>query len=196
MNDAIHSRRRSLHRRFVFAITASLILHLALLVPLATTPEPRTGTGAGGNVEVSIVAAPPPAPLSSGDEPVPDARRERASESDVERGEDPAGDPAGVADGSVGGLPGGVPGGAVGGEPGGELGGDHRISGTMVVKCVVAADGTLEDCRVLRPLPRVSAAVLNALETWRLPPLPRDDRPNAVDHVVSVRLLLPTTASR
>ena len=82
-------------------------------------------------------------------------------------------------------------GGAIGGEPGGELGGEDRIGGAMIVRCVVATDGTLENCRVVRPLPRVSEAVMDALATWRLPPLEEPDQPNAVDRVISVRLLLP-----
>ncbi len=210
MSAAIHHRRG----RLAIALTGSLALHGVLLLLLAID-EPKQGSvgGTGGAVAVSIVAAPPPLSLGAGDAPTPkttqpsspptrDTEREPPTNTIDERDErdmrdepsargDPAGEVGGVAEGSVGGLPGGVVGGVVGGEPGGGLGGDDRISGTMIVRCVVATDGALENCRVVRPLPHVSEAVMDALKTWKLPPPTSRDQPNAVDRVISVRLLLP-----
>jgi protein TonB len=120
----------------------------------------------------------------------------------------------GVAGGVLGGAAGGVPGGRLGGGPGGNIlpfgegmtrpeqtGGEPPrytrealaagIQGTMLVKCVITVDGTLENCRIIKPLPHMQKAVLDALSTWRYKPVHYQGRPVAVDYLIQIRLVIP-----
>ena len=120
----------------------------------------------------------------------------------------------GVAGGVLGGAAEGVPGGRLGGGLGGNIlpfgegmtrpeqtGGDPPrytrealaagIQGTMLVKCVITVDGTLENCRIIKPLPHMQKAVLDALSTWRYRPVHYQGRPVAVDYLIQIRLVIP-----
>ncbi len=120
----------------------------------------------------------------------------------------------GVAGGVLGGTAEGVPGGRLGGGSGGSVlpfgegmmrpeqtGGDPPrytrealaagIQGTMLVKCVITAVGTLENCRIIKPLPHMEKAVLDALSTWRYKPVHYQGRPVAVDYLIQIRLVIP-----
>jgi len=120
----------------------------------------------------------------------------------------------GVAGGVLGGAAEGVPGGRLGGAPGGSIlpfgegmtrpeqtaGEAPRytrealaaaIQGTMLVKCVITIDGTLENCRIIKALPHMEKAVLDALSTWRYKPVRYQGRPVAVDYLIQIRLVIP-----
>jgi len=127
----------------------------------------------------------------------------------------------GVAGGVAGGQVGGVVGGTVGGQVGGVLGGtgsgvvpfgegmsrpspiagdeiqytrearEARISGVMIVKCVIAVDGSLTNCRVIKGVPMMDQAVLAALARHRGTPVTFQGRPVSVDYTFTIRLKMP-----
>jgi protein TonB len=68
---------------------------------------------------------------------------------------------------------------------------DDRIRGTMIVKCVLNRAGSLESCRVIKPLPRVSDSVMEALHKWHLSPLLLEDQDPTVDYVIPIKLVFP-----
>ena len=129
-------------------------------------------------------------------------------------GSAPGGVPGGVAGGVEGGLVGGVPGGVPGGQLGGnvlpfgegmtrpeQLSGEPvrytrealaaQVEGTILLKCVITIDGRLDNCRVIKPLPHMSQAVLDAVSTWRYKPVHYQGRPVAVDYLIQIRLVIP-----
>jgi serine/threonine-protein kinase len=65
------------------------------------------------------------------------------------------------------------------------------IQGTMVVKCVVTLQGTLQNCRVLKSLPHMDQAVLDALKTRVYTPAMQDGQPVAVEQVFNLTLIPP-----
>ena len=65
------------------------------------------------------------------------------------------------------------------------------IQGTMLVKCVITIGGTLENCRIIKGLPHMERAVLDALSTWRYKPVHYQGRPVAVDYLIQIRLVIP-----
>lgn len=119
---------------------------------------------------------------------------------------------AGTEGGEVGGVPGGVVGGVVDAEsqrlefdarmtpPVYRSGPDPRytdkalereVEGLMIVKCVVTTEGRVFGCRVLRSLPYMDRAVVEALEKRRYAPATLGGRPVEVDYTFRVRLTLP-----
>lgn len=155
--------------------------------------------------EVVPVPEPEPQPEEPIEEPQPE-------EEPVEEG--------GAEGGVVGGVEGGTVGGVVGGKIGGEVGGtgtevlpfgegmtrpeqthgrapqytrearEARVEGLMLVKCVITVEGKLENCRIVKPLPFMEQAVLDALKTWKFKPITFQGRPVNVDYVIPVRLKL------
>src|SRR5262249_49193997 len=126
----------------------------------------------------------------------------------------PDGALGGIASGVLGGTAEGVPGGRLGGGLGGNIlpfgEGMTRpeqndgeppkytrealaagIQGTMLVKCVITVGGTLENCRIIKALPHMERAVLDALSTWRYKPVHYQGRPVAVDYLIQIRLVIP-----
>jgi periplasmic protein TonB len=118
----------------------------------------------------------------------------------------------GVRGGLVGGVPGGVVGGVV--DATGVrmefddrmthpqyLGGpspqytqkalEREVQGTMVVKCVVTAEGRVHGCRVLKSLPFMDRAVVDALERRRYKPATLGGGPVEVDYTFRITLRLP-----
>lgn len=68
---------------------------------------------------------------------------------------------------------------------------EARIQGLMTVQCVVTLEGRLEQCSVIRSLPHMERAVVEALMTRRYAPATLGGRPLAVRYVFHVRLELP-----
>jgi TonB family protein len=65
---------------------------------------------------------------------------------------------------------------------------DARVSGLFLAKCVITTTGTLDNCRVVKGLPLMDHAILNALSRWRYSPVIYQGKPVAVDYVIQVRL--------
>ena len=130
--------------------------------------------------------------------------------------QEPAESTQGVEGGIEGGEVGGVPGGIVGGvvdstnvrmefdermtQPE-KLGGpdpvytekalEREVQGTMIVRCVVTVDGRVHDCRVLKSVPFMDRAVIDALERRRYKPATLGGRPVEVNYNFRVVLRLP-----
>ena len=150
--------------------------------------------------------------------PEADPEPERKDAKEDERGAEPSGVAGGVAGGTAGGVVGGVLGGVPGGQLGGQLGssvlpfgegmtrpeqlsGDSpkytrealaaQVQGTMLVKCVITTAGKLENCRIIKAVPHMDKAVLDALSTWRYKPVHFQGRPVAVDYLIQIKLVIP-----
>ncbi len=118
----------------------------------------------------------------------------------------------GVAGGEVGGVPGGIVGGVVDStavrmefdermtQPE-KVGGpdpqytdkaiEREVQGTMVVRCVVTVEGRVHDCRVLKSLPFMDRAVVDALEKRRYKPATLGGRAVEVNYNFKITLRLP-----
>ena len=68
---------------------------------------------------------------------------------------------------------------------------EREIEGTMVVKCVVTTQGIVRNCRVLKSLPLMDRAVIDALENRRYTPALLRGRPIEVDYTFNLQLKLP-----
>lgn len=123
-------------------------------------------------------------------------------------------------EGMEGGVEGGVVGGVIGGVLGGQIGAtevlpfgegmsrpeqiegrdpiysrealEAHVQGLMIVKCVITTEGRLENCRIIKPLPFMDKAVLDALSTRRYKPVTYQGKPVTVDYVFNIRLVMPT----
>ncbi len=127
----------------------------------------------------------------------------------------------GVEGGVEGGVVGGVVGGVLGGVLGGQVGGtgtdvlpfgagmtrperlagpipqytrealEAHVQGLMIVKCVITIEGKVEKCRIIKPLPHMEQAVLDALYATRYKPVTFQGRPVQVDYTFNIKLSLP-----
>lgn len=146
---------------------------------------------------------------------------EKPKEAEPKPPSEEPGAPGGVEGGVVSGVVGETAGGAAGGAVGGAVGGqpellsfgdgmsrpiadpgnrppqysrealEARIEGLMLIKCIITTAGELKNCRVLRSLPHMEKAVLEALSKWRFTPVTFQGRSVAVDYVIPVRLVIP-----
>jgi serine/threonine-protein kinase len=66
-----------------------------------------------------------------------------------------------------------------------------RVEGTMVVRCVITRQGTVENCRVIKGLPHMNEAVVQALQARVYKPITLKGQPVAVDYVFNMRLVAP-----
>jgi protein TonB len=67
---------------------------------------------------------------------------------------------------------------------------DREVEGTMVIRCVVTTDGTVFGCRVLKGLPYMDRAVVDALERRRYRPATLGGRPVEVSYDFKITLRL------
>lgn len=67
----------------------------------------------------------------------------------------------------------------------------REIEGAMAVKCVVTVDGAVRDCRVVRGLPFMDGAVVEALERRRYRPATLAGVPVEVDYTFRITMRLP-----
>ncbi len=133
----------------------------------------------------------------------------------------PGGVVGGVPGGVVGGVLGGVPGGVVGGVPGGVPGGTGnavlpfgagmtrpqqisgspptytpqamaaKVEGKLLVRCVITADGAVQNCNVIKGLPMLDQTVLSALSHSRFTPVVYQGHPVAVQYLFTFNFKLP-----
>lgn len=68
---------------------------------------------------------------------------------------------------------------------------EQEVEGLMVVKCVLSVEGTVRDCRVLKGLPHMDSAVVDALEHRRYKPALQNGKPVEVNYVFKVNLKVP-----
>jgi TonB family protein len=62
------------------------------------------------------------------------------------------------------------------------------VSGTMLVRCVITAAGTVEACEVLKGVPLAEAAVLAALQERHYRPARIEGRAVAVRHLFTIKI--------
>ena len=67
----------------------------------------------------------------------------------------------------------------------------NRVAGEMTVKCIIAVTGEVRNCRVLKGLPYMNEAVVNAFERRRYKPATSNGKPVEVDYTFRVKLSLP-----
>ncbi|QDE89707.1 energy transducer TonB [Myxococcus xanthus] len=66
-----------------------------------------------------------------------------------------------------------------------------RVEGTMIAKCVITVRGDVTDCRIIKGLPHMNEAVLDALHNRRYTPVQYQGRTVSVSYVFTLRLKLP-----
>ena len=66
-----------------------------------------------------------------------------------------------------------------------------RVEGTMMVKCVITKEGTVENCRVIKGLPHMNEATVQALRSRTYKPITFQGKPVAVDYLFNIRLVAP-----
>lgn len=65
------------------------------------------------------------------------------------------------------------------------------VQGTLIARCVITLEGQVRDCRVIKGLPHMDAAVMDALEARRYQPVTFQGKAVSVSYVFTVRLKLP-----
>jgi protein TonB len=65
-----------------------------------------------------------------------------------------------------------------------------RVEGTVLAKCVITTSGTLRDCRILKGLPYMEGAVLDALARQRYRPVVYQGRPVNLEYVIPFKFKL------
>ncbi|WP_309890827.1 TonB family protein [Archangium sp.] len=175
---------------------------------LQKTPPPRTRRPGVKKPDVVVQSKKP-----SQQKQPPEVEPEPNTGEELEHGVGGSGALDGVMGGVVGGTVGGVPGGQVGGTGTGaipfgagmtlpkKLSGPPprytrealaaRVEGVMIVRCVITTQGRIEQCRVIKPLPHMEQAVLEALYAQRYQPVTSQGRPIPVDYTFNIRLTLP-----
>src|ERR1700687_1976914 len=73
---------------------------------------------------------------------------------------------------------------------------DFGVQGTIQAKCVINLRGLLENCKILKSLPYMDKAVLDALSSRRYKPVLLDGKPVAVEYVFDIKLVLKEKESR
>jgi protein TonB len=68
---------------------------------------------------------------------------------------------------------------------------EREVEGVMVVECLVAVDGTVHACRVLKSLPFMDRTVVENLEHRRYKPATLGGKPLDVRYTFTIRLELP-----
>jgi len=187
--------------------------------PAPPPPPPAAARRAPTSPRAVLVRRPsPPAALIQPREVAPEIKMPDPGEPVEEY--DESGVEGGVVGGVPGGVPGGVIGGSLEGYGRGEapqqvtsrkfdnsmtppvlVSGpkleytqqalEREVEGVMVVECVVAVDGAVHGCRVLRSLPFMDRAVVENLERRRYKPATLGGKPLDVQYTFTIRLRLP-----
>jgi protein TonB len=177
----------------------------------AVTPKPRPPRRDRVPTQIQPLPADPQPP-----EPEPGPAPSTGDEETTDTGEGvagghPDGDPNSTTIGVplIPGLTGGEPGGTgtdvlpfgTGMTPPALLGGPvieytnearlAGVEGTLIARCVITVEGSVRDCRVIKGLPHMSEAVVDALHGRRYRPVMFQGRPVSVSYVFTLRLKLP-----
>ncbi|MEP7124096.1 MAG: TonB family protein [Byssovorax sp.] len=67
---------------------------------------------------------------------------------------------------------------------------EARVEGTVIAKCVVTVSGALTGCRIVKGVPHMDQAVLNALAASKYAPATLQGKPVSVDYIFTKRLVL------
>jgi protein TonB len=187
--------------------------------PAPPPPPPPAGGGATKHSTPKKVVHKPDTLLKT-DKPVEKAEPAPEPEAPSESAGVAGGVKGGVEGGTLGGTQGGTLGGTLGGQPGAPPPPTNavlpfgagmtrpsllskrdpvypreaavaKIGGLMLVKCVITAEGSLKNCRVVKGLPFMDQPVLAALSSWKYTPIQYQGRAVSVEYVIPVRLVPP-----
>ena len=67
----------------------------------------------------------------------------------------------------------------------------NRVSGIALAKCVIDLDGRLCDCKILRSVPGMDEAILDALDMMRYSPVLYEGHLQRIQWVIPFRILPP-----
>ena len=67
---------------------------------------------------------------------------------------------------------------------------DARVQGVVIVEAIINAEGEIADARVLRSIPLLNEAALEAVQQWRFTPTLMNGAPQAVVMTVTVNFTL------
>jgi protein TonB len=65
---------------------------------------------------------------------------------------------------------------------------EQQVSGMALAQCVVDVDGSLCDCKLLRSLPYMDEAILDAVDGMQYQPIIYKGRPVRVQMVIPIRI--------
>ncbi len=68
---------------------------------------------------------------------------------------------------------------------------EARVSGTMIVRCLITTEGSLQNCRIMKSVPMMDQAVLSSLAQHRGAPVMYQGRPVSVEYTYTIRLKSP-----
>jgi TonB family protein len=68
---------------------------------------------------------------------------------------------------------------------------DREIEGTMSVKCIVTVEGVVKGCRVLKSVPFMDRAVVEALQHRKYAPVTFEGKPVEAEYIFAIRLKMP-----
>jgi periplasmic protein TonB len=69
---------------------------------------------------------------------------------------------------------------------------EREVEGTMLVKCLVRIDGSVQNCRVLKSVPFMDRAVVSVLERRRYKPATQGGQPlDMIEYTFTIKLKLP-----
>lgn len=71
---------------------------------------------------------------------------------------------------------------------------ENRIEGLTVVRCTITVEGEVKKCVILKPLPFMEQAILDALYQTRFKPVTLQGKPVQVDYTFNIRMSLPIPA--
>ena len=66
-----------------------------------------------------------------------------------------------------------------------------QVEGTLIAKCVITTEGSVRDCRVIKGVPHMNEAVVDALHSWRYRPVMYQGKAVSVSYVFTIRLTMP-----
>ncbi len=68
---------------------------------------------------------------------------------------------------------------------------EAKVSGTMIVRCLITTEGALQNCRIMKSVPMMDQAVLSSLAQHRGAPVMYQGRPVSVEYTYTIRLKSP-----
>ncbi len=68
---------------------------------------------------------------------------------------------------------------------------EAHVEGTLLLKCVVSIEGRARDCRVIKPIPLMTEAVLAAVAKWQFAPATFQGKPVNVSMSLPIKVTAP-----
>lgn len=68
---------------------------------------------------------------------------------------------------------------------------EAHVSGLLIARCTITREGDVENCKIIKGLPHMNEAILDALATRRYTPVQYQGKPISVTYTFNVKLDLP-----